>query len=263
MNYEQNYYDYINYVKSLNRQKLRPSNENYVYYEEHHIKPKSIYPELKDDPNNKVLLTAREHFLAHYLLCKIYKNNKTSFYKMLCAFQRMTKNTDGTHYINSRLYEKLKIEKSKTFGELTKNRWKDGTFNHRMIDKMVKTRKENGSYNKSNDTKEKIKESLKLYYLNHPEAKQHLRDVNINKRASVETKQKMSNSRKGHKVSEETKAKLRLQHSTGKAVRNITKDILYPSVLFAEKQTGITRQRIKSCIENNKCDLNGDFWKYE
>lgn len=32
------------------------------YVEKHHIRPKAIYPELKDDPANIVCLTAREHF---------------------------------------------------------------------------------------------------------------------------------------------------------------------------------------------------------
>lgn len=44
-----------------------------VYYELHHIIPKSIAPEfanLRKHPWNGVLLTAKEHFLAHRLLCK-------------------------------------------------------------------------------------------------------------------------------------------------------------------------------------------------
>ena len=59
LNYEKNYYDYINYVKTLNRYK----NDN-KYYELHHILPKSIYPSLAKDKNNLVLLTAREHFFS-------------------------------------------------------------------------------------------------------------------------------------------------------------------------------------------------------
>ena len=35
MNYEKNYYDYINYVKTLNRKRGDGN-----YYERHHIKPK-------------------------------------------------------------------------------------------------------------------------------------------------------------------------------------------------------------------------------
>ncbi len=260
MNYEKNYYDYISYVKSLNRVKRRKSDPNYVYYEEHHILPKSIFPEKKDDADNKVLLTAREHYLAHYLLCKIY-NSGDAHYKMLFAFHRMQYQRDDLeNYVNSRLYEKLKKElsdvKSKLSKELSQKRSKDYYL------KGVQTRKVNGSYNQK-EYADKISQSLKETYKKHPEIIQHLSDINKGKKHSEETKKKMSLMRKGHKVSDETKQKLRMQHSTGKVIINVTKNIKYPSLLNAEKLTGITRQRIKSCIENNKCDLNGDFWKYE
>ena len=42
MNYVRNYYDYIAYVKTLNRQKLAKIHPNYAYYEKHHICPKCL-----------------------------------------------------------------------------------------------------------------------------------------------------------------------------------------------------------------------------
>lgn len=65
MDYKKNYYDYIDYIKTLNR-KLG-------YSEKHHIVPKCLGG--SDDKFNLVVLTAREHFLAHYLLTKIYPDN--------------------------------------------------------------------------------------------------------------------------------------------------------------------------------------------
>lgn len=44
-----------------------------VYSEKHHIKPKSLFPELEKDKNNIVNLTASEHFKAHYYLWKHYQ----------------------------------------------------------------------------------------------------------------------------------------------------------------------------------------------
>ena len=58
-----------------------------VYYENHHIVPKSCNG--SDNENNLVLLTALEHFDAHFYLCHIYKNDKETYYKMLCAFHIM------------------------------------------------------------------------------------------------------------------------------------------------------------------------------
>jgi hypothetical protein len=55
-----------------------------VYYEKHHIIMRSMGG--TNDKENIVLLTAREHFIAHYLLWKIYKNNQTAWsFKMMCT----------------------------------------------------------------------------------------------------------------------------------------------------------------------------------
>lgn len=101
MDYKSNYYDYINYVKSLDR-KLD-------YSETHHIIPRCLGG--TDDESNLVILTAREHFLAHYLLTKIYPNNM----KIIDAFRMMgvVNIIEQKRYINSRLYE----SKKKLFSE--------------------------------------------------------------------------------------------------------------------------------------------------
>lgn len=54
----------------MKRARERCSIDGYV--ERHHIKPKALFPELRDNPDNIVMLTAREHFVAHLLLAKIY-----------------------------------------------------------------------------------------------------------------------------------------------------------------------------------------------
>lgn len=106
MNYKQNYFDYINYVKSLNRKRGK------VYYEKHHIIPKCLGG--TNEKDNLILLTGREHFLAHYLLCKIYPNNK----KLLFAFAGMKRiSKEQKRYINSRLYEKYKLKAVEAKGD--------------------------------------------------------------------------------------------------------------------------------------------------
>jgi len=109
------------YIKILqkannkNRTKLKKDDPLYVYYELHHILPKSIYPEyknLKKFPSNSILLTAREHFICHILLMKHYKklNNKNAYIKMSKALHRLS--SDGKH--NSKIYESLKLNLSHT-----------------------------------------------------------------------------------------------------------------------------------------------------
>lgn len=88
------------------------------YTEKHHIIPKCLGG--RDLKENYVLLTAREHYLAHWLLTKcsvgIYK------FKLACAFYRITNQTKGTtsgRNYSSRQYERARIlhsvEKSKAY----------------------------------------------------------------------------------------------------------------------------------------------------
>lgn len=74
-----------------------------VYFEKHHIIPRSHGGNNKK--GNLVKLTAREHLLAHLLLWKIHNDFSTA-----CAIWFMA-NTRGIR-INSRTYEKLKIQNS-------------------------------------------------------------------------------------------------------------------------------------------------------
>ena len=106
MNKIKNYFDYIDYVKSEVKKGNRPKNQSdYVknfkakaYYEFHHIVPKCF------EGTEMVPLTAREHLLAHYLLCYIYPSGN-EHYKMLCAIQRLL----GTRK-NIKLREDSKLE---------------------------------------------------------------------------------------------------------------------------------------------------------
>lgn len=48
-----------------------------LIYEKHHIIPKSLGGSNKRE--NLILLTPREHFIAHWLLWRIYKNKEMAF----------------------------------------------------------------------------------------------------------------------------------------------------------------------------------------
>ena len=131
---------YIKILQKANnedRTKLKKEDPSYVYYESHHILPKSIYPEyknLKDFPLNSVLLTAREHFICHILLMKHYRklNNKGAFFKMSRALHRL--NSDGKH--NSKIYEKLRLNLSHT--EETKEKMRGRVFTMEHKSKLSK-----------------------------------------------------------------------------------------------------------------------------
>lgn len=79
MNYQRIYDCIIQKARSENRQKGKG-----VYYEAHHIIPKCIggegtCREWRSHPNI-VLLTAREHFVCHWLLIRIYPNDISLLY---------------------------------------------------------------------------------------------------------------------------------------------------------------------------------------
>lgn len=88
----------MNYQKIYNNLIATRKNRGLLegYTEKHHILPKSLGGD-KTDSNNLIVLTAREHFLAHFLLAKIYGGNQW------LAIQRMRGNKG--FYANSRLYE--------------------------------------------------------------------------------------------------------------------------------------------------------------
>lgn len=83
------------------------------YSEIHHILPQSLGG--PDDIDNLVNLTAREHFICHWLLTKIYSRGE-EHWKMLNAFRMMrAENPSQKRYstkITARVYANLKEEYS-------------------------------------------------------------------------------------------------------------------------------------------------------
>lgn len=78
------------------------------YTELHHIIPKTLGG--SNDKENLVKLTAREHFIAHHLLCKMHPINSFAWYKMnhafLCMF--MCSKLNPNRYVKSRTYERYR-----------------------------------------------------------------------------------------------------------------------------------------------------------
>ena len=79
MNYQNIYNNLIINAKSEYRIKY-----NGTYYEKHHILPKCLGGD--NSFNNLVLLTAKEHYIAHKLLILIYPKNKG----LIFAFWRLS-----------------------------------------------------------------------------------------------------------------------------------------------------------------------------
>ena len=113
MNYKNIYYKIIENAKK----ETENGHRQLGYFEKHHILPKSLGGTNKKE--NIAKLTAREHFICHWLLVKMYDKGTDERYKMLCALWRMQSvNNIHKRYINSRAYEALRVEFAKNVGEL-------------------------------------------------------------------------------------------------------------------------------------------------
>ena len=129
------------YIKLIKKARGRVINE---YCEKHHVFPISIFGKNKFI----VKLTAREHYIAHALLEKIYINryglNHPNTRKMINAFFMMN-NTFGRgqkRYFNSRLFEKSKLRFSEQrSGQNSPMYGKKRTFSQKHLDNLKAARK--------------------------------------------------------------------------------------------------------------------------
>jgi len=107
--------DYKKIYDSLMNSRLEVKNnrikdkKNGIYFEGHHIIPKSKggsgTSTRPKNNQNIVLLTAREHFLAHWLLWRIYRDRSSAL-----AFHKMMSSTKYQQRINSsRGYEEARL----------------------------------------------------------------------------------------------------------------------------------------------------------
>jgi hypothetical protein len=104
MNYKKHYNNLI----ETRRNRVLDLNQ---YYEKHHIIPKCMGG--TNDKENIIKLTAREHFIAHWLLYKEYKNKS-----LAAAFWRMcfNGNKNMRRYIpSSRIYEEARLNYIKEY----------------------------------------------------------------------------------------------------------------------------------------------------
>lgn len=102
------------YVKLISYVKMNPNINGYV--ENHHIIPRSMGG--KED-DNIIKLNARQHFLAHWMLWKAFKNDKVTLgFWML----RYMNNDNQQRYITSREFKTLREDYSKIVSDRFKGK---------------------------------------------------------------------------------------------------------------------------------------------
>jgi NUMOD3 motif len=182
------------YFNIVNNAKIRKTRG---YYETHHIVPRSLGG--TNHKENLVNLTAREHFICHLLLTKMYEGAARN--KMIHAAWAMAtlENPNQQRYkITSKIYESLRIKyaslKSITLKGKPGRKHSEETKKKLSLAHTGKKRKP-----MSEESKRKLSESMK--------------GKNVGKRRTEEQKLAMSNKLKGREgkpLSEETKNKIKI-----------------------------------------------------
>jgi len=183
----------IHYVSLMLKAKNRTIADIDGYFEIHHVLPRALGG--SDIPENLVVLTAREHFIAHWLLAKMYGG---SMWSALLLF----KGKDNKYH-NSRLYE---VARKKVAKE-TSVRRKGVKASSETKEKMSKA---HIGKKFSEESKQKMSKSRKGKTLKpmSDATKEKLRQANLGKKLSEEHKKKMSDAHKGKTFTDEHKAKL-------------------------------------------------------
>ena len=170
MDYAKHYQNLINSRKILNRSKKDGN-----YYEKHHIIPRCLNG--TNDKENLILLTAKEHFIAHLLLTQVYTGKIKA--KMCCAFLRMCivstnhkRKISSTQYNlakklmsenytgkNNPFYGRIGPNKGKNLSEATKNKLRKAILG--KTSKLKGRKLSRSSHNKGMKTSEEIKNKLR------------------------------------------------------------------------------------------------------
>ena len=195
------YYHIITKIQSENRKRYKKSDSRWVYYEQHHIIPKCF--DGLDIAENLVLLTAREHFVVHWLLTKMVGSTRQKE-QMLNALGKMMQSNSGDRkkIITGRRYEicrKAYSKRNSTFmSRLHKGKTGWNTGLTKETDPRIKGPKV------SEEHKEKLRK-LKTGVPRSEELKQKLREYNLKhppvgmggKTHTEETKIKMKANHRG------------------------------------------------------------------
>ena len=181
------------------------------YKEKHHIIPRCIGG--GNEKSNSVELTAREHFLCHWLLHEIYPDNSKLFYAFSMMCNVVPNEKIVRHKPSSKIYEYLKKKRSyflignknhlgKNHTEETKNKIRQNSLKLKHTEESkIKigysiSGEKNGNYGREFSDEHKNKIGI------------------ASRNRSKESNKKISDSKKGNKIwlgkkhSEETKRKI-------------------------------------------------------
>jgi len=211
--------------------------------EKHHIIPRCVGG--SNDKTNLVILTAREHYMAHYLLHKIQPSHRGLLYAIYMMMN--LKKSDTTIKISSREYEKIK----KLVSIATSKRMM-GKKNHfygkkhtpetlQFISDLNTGRKRTKEQNE-NQSRLMSKENHPMWKKKHkPSSLKKMSDIKKGKKPSLESIEKQSQSLKKYYQNEEHILKNRILKT---CVKIEIDGISYQSIRDASRQLNKSRGKI-------------------
>jgi hypothetical protein len=185
-----------------------------TYTEQHHVQPRSLGG--SDEVDNLVNLTAREHFICHWLLVKMTTGQE--HYKMLNALRMMRAEKQGQQRYNTkitaRVYESIKQE----YAELQSKQFTgigNGMFGkHHTQEAKDKIRQKNLGKKLTPEQVEKLKKAITgkkkppitdAHRAKLSAAGSGKNNANYGKTTSEETRKKIGDKIRGRKQTEEEK----------------------------------------------------------
>jgi len=146
-----------------------------VYVETHHVIPKCMGG--SNDRSNLVVLSAKEHFICHLLLTKMYSNSD----EIMLAFKIMCNRTNGK---SSTDYAILRERYTIAASNMYKKRWDgdDGTLKEHYSKMFIEKWKEEDYINK-------VKEGIRLSYAN-TDHREKVRQASLLRMADKDIKKK-------------------------------------------------------------------------
>lgn len=110
------------------------------YLEVHHIIPKCLGG--SNDESNLILLTAREHFIAHRILSKCYRGNPDLTLAVLLMIGTRQDENGRRFGVSSKEFERFKRLVAEAQSEIMRKRWKDQEYRDMMSKILSSSAKE-------------------------------------------------------------------------------------------------------------------------
>ena len=230
MNYKKIYDDLMTWAQSQNRD--RGDGE---YYERHHIIPscmggKGNLSSRKPHPN-LVYLTAKEHYLAHKLLCEIYPDNHKLIYA-LWAMMTMIDGTGREYRISGREYQRIRKK------YIENNMKGENNPIHRIENPMSNP-----------DSRRRLSEALKGK-THTEETKDKIRQKALGRKLSAETRKKIGDAQRGKVIPPEVVEKIAKANRGKKRTPEQIKAISERMTGIPNPTTSETNRRMNSMIFN-------------